>query len=118
MKKFILIAIIVLAFVLRFYHLNSYPALNADEASIGYDAYSLLQTGHDQHGNAWPIDFQSFNDYKAGLYVYVVLPFVKILGLNEWAVRIPNAFIGVLSVPVIYLLVLELFQKKKEERDS
>src|SRR5258708_2559089 len=111
-KNWILIGIIILAFVLRFYKLNSYPALNADEASIGYDAYSLIQTGHDQHGNAWPIDFQSFNDYKPGLYVYIVLPFVKILGLNEWSVRIPNAAIGVLIVPVVYLLVLELFKKK------
>jgi len=113
-KNWILIGIIVLAFVLRFYHLNSYPALNADEASIGYDAYSLIQTGHDQHGNAWPIDFQSFNDYKPGLYVYIVLPFVKILGLNEWSVRIPNAFIGVVSVYIIYLLAKELFGKEKE----
>src|SRR5260221_3173963 len=111
-KKIILVAIIALAFVLRFWHLNSYPALNADEASIGYDAYSLIQTGHDQHGNAWPIDFQSFNDYKPGLYVYMVMPFVKILGLTELAVRMPNAFIGVLTVPVVYLLVLELFKKR------
>src|SRR5581483_10975161 len=110
----ILVGIIVLAFVLRFWHLNSYPALNADEASIGYDAYSLIQTGKDQHGNAWPIDFQSFNDYKPGLYVYIVLPFVKLFGLNEWSVRIPNAFIGVVTVYIVYLLVKELFGKEKE----
>ncbi len=113
-KKIILVAIIALAFVLRFWHLNSYPALNADEASIGYDAYSLIQTGHDQHGNAWPIDFQSFNDYKPGLYVYLVAPFVATLGLNEWVVRIPNAIISVVSVYVIYLLAKELFGKEKE----
>src|SRR5258708_564667 len=113
-KKLILIAIVVLAFILRFWQLNSYPALNADEASIGYDAYSLIQTGHDQHGNSWPIDFQSFNDYKPGLYVYIVLPFVKILGLTEWAVRIPNALIGVVSIYIIYLLTKELFGKDKE----
>ncbi len=114
-KKIILIVIITLAFVLRFWHLNSYPALNADEASIGYDAYSLIQTAHDQHGNAWPIDFQSFNDYKPGLYVYLVLPFVKVLGLTELAVRAPNALISVITVYVIYLLVKELFGKDKED---
>src|SRR5260221_326450 len=113
-KNLILVTIIVLAFVIRFYHLNSYPALNADEASIGYDAYSLLQTRNDQHGNALSIDFQSFNDYKPGLYVYIVLPFVKMLGLTEWAVRIPNALFAVISVYVIYLLVKELFGKDKE----
>ncbi len=113
-KKIILITIIVLAFVLRFYKLESYPALNADEASIGYDAYSLIETGKDQHGNPWPINFQSFNDYKPGLYVYAVLPFIKILGLNELAVRIPNALIGVASVFLVYALIKELFGKEKE----
>lgn len=113
-KNWILIAIIISAFVLRFWHLNSYPALNADEASIGYDAYSLLQTGRDQHGNSWPISFQSFNDYKPGGYVYLVAPFVATLGLNEWSVRIPNAILSVVSIYVVYLLVKELFGKDKE----
>ncbi len=110
-KKIILALIIVLAFVLRFWRLDSYPALNADEAAIGYNAYSLIQTELDEHGHSWPIHFQSFNDYKPGLYFYIVLPFVKFIGLNEWAVRIPGAFLGVLTVLVIYLLISELFKK-------
>jgi len=113
MKKLILLLIIVLAFVLRFYRLDSYPALNADEAAIGYNAYSLIQTGKDEHGNSWPIHFQSFNDYKPGLYFYLALPFVKLIGLNEWAVRIPGSSLGVLTVLVIYFLVLELFKSSK-----
>ncbi|MBX4205582.1 glycosyltransferase family 39 protein [Candidatus Microgenomates bacterium] len=113
MKKLLLIAILVLAFILRFYQLGSLPALNADEAAIGYNAYSLIQTGKDEHGNSWPIHFQSFNDYKPGLYFYVVLPFVKVLGLNELAVRIPGALAGVLTVLIVYLLVKQLFNKKE-----
>lgn len=112
-KKYFLILIILLAFVLRFYKLSTYPALNADEAAIGYNAYSLLLTGKDEHGNSWPIHFQSFNDYKPGLYFYVVLPFVKLIGLNEWAVRIPGATLGVLTVLVLYFLVKELFKENK-----
>ncbi len=115
MNKLLLILIILLAFVLRFWHLNSYPALNADEAAIGYNAYSLIQTGKDEHGNAWPINFQSFNDYKPGLYFYIVMPFVKVLGLNEWAVRIPNAAFGVATVFIVYLLVKELKVVDKEK---
>lgn len=110
--KIFLILIILLAFALRFWRLDSYPALNADEAAIGYNAYSLIQTGMDEHGHSWPIHFQSFNDFKPGLYFYAVLPFVKILGLNPWAVRIPGALFGVLSVLVVYFLVNELFRKK------
>src|SRR3990170_5159431 len=107
-KKIILLLIILLAGILRFWRLGEYPALNADEAAIGYNAYSLIQTGEDEHGNPWPIHFQSFNDYKPGLYFYLVLPFVKFIGLNEWAVRIPNALLGVATVYLIYLLIKKL----------
>ena len=107
-KKLLLILILSLAAILRFWELDSYPALNADEAAIGYNAYSLIQTGQDEHGNSWPIHFQSFNDYKPGLYFYLVLPFVKIFGLNEWSVRIPGAFLGVATIFVLYLLIEEL----------
>src|SRR3990172_13290311 len=113
MKKILLLLIVLMSLFLRFYRLDSYPALNADEAAIGYNAYSLIQTGRDEHGNPWPIHFQSFNDYKPGLYFYMVVPFVKILGLNEWAVRIPGAALGVGTVLVLYLLVRELFKSEK-----
>jgi len=113
MKKILLVLIIALAFAFRFWNLDNFPALNADEAAIGYNAYSLILTGKDEHGNSWPIHFQSFNDYKPGLYFYLVLPFVRALGLNEWAVRIPNATLGVLTVLAVYLLVKEQFKKEK-----
>src|SRR3990170_5396599 len=112
-SKFYLVTILLLATFLRFWDLDSYPALNADEAAIGYNAYSLIQTGRDEHGNFWPIHFQSFNDYKPGFYFYLVVPFVKMLGLNEWAVRIPGAALGVGTVLVLYLLVKELFKSEK-----
>src|SRR3990172_2400611 len=111
-KRIVLLLIILLAGILRFWRLGEYPALNADEAAIGYNAYSLIQTGEDEHGNPRPIHFQSFNDYKPGLYFYLVLPFIKFLGLNEWAVRIPGAALGVATVYLVYLLVKELFKEK------
>lgn len=105
--------IFVLAFLLRFINISSLPALNADEAAIGYNAYSLLQTGQDEHGNSWPVHFQSFNDFKPGLYFYIVLPFIKFLGITEMAVRLPSVFFGTLTVFVVYLLVRERFSKEK-----
>lgn len=109
-----LILIILLAAGLRLWSLDHFPAgLNADEAAIGYNAYSLIQTGRDEHGNPWPIHFTSFGDYKPGLYFYLVLPLVKILGLNIWAVRLPSAILGIVCVWLIYLLVKELFGNEK-----
>ncbi len=113
-KQLLIILILLLAFVLRFYRLGSFPALNADEVAIGYNAYSLIQTGQDEHGNSWPIHFESFGDYKPGLYFYLAIPFIKAFGLNEWAVRIPGALLGVATVFIIYLLANLLFKKIKK----
>jgi len=111
--KFGLVLVIFFAFCLRLYRLGSYPPLNADEAAIGYNAWSLLETGRDEHGHSWPIHFQSFGDYKPGGYFYLVLPLVKLFGLNEWAVRLPSALAGVATVYLVYQLALLLWQDKK-----
>ena len=111
-RKLILFGVIVLASFLRLNQLNTLPALNADEAAIGYNVYSLINTGRDEHGHIWPIHFESFGDWKPGLFFYVVLPFVKLFGLNEWAIRIPGAVLGVGTVWLVYLLVGELFSAK------
>jgi len=113
LEQFLLFLVLLLSFFLRFWRLSDFPALNADEAAIGYNAYSLIQTGKDEHGNTWPIHFQSFNDYKPGFYFYLVLPLVKFLGLTELAVRIPSAILGVATVYLIYLLPKLLFPKTK-----
>lgn len=100
--------IFFLALFLRLYHLDDYPALNADEAALGYNAYSLLQTGQDEHGNPWPINFESFGDFKPGLSVYLIMPFVYLFGLNELAVRIFPAMLGALTPIILYLFVIEM----------
>lgn len=109
--KTILLLIIILASFLRLWKITDYPAgLNADEAAIGYNAYSLLQTGKDEFGTSWPIQFTSFADYKPGGYFYLVLPFVKLFGLNEMAVRLPSALMGILAVFLLYFFVDKLLK--------
>ena len=113
-KMYILLFVIIcIAAFLRLYRLNEIPALNADEASLGYNAYSLIKTGKDEHGNAWPLYFQSFNDYKPGLTVYLILPMVYFFGLTEWSVRFLPALIGVLTIPALYFLAKELVKGYK-----
>ncbi len=103
-ERIILISIFLIGLLLRLYNLGNLPALNADEAALGYNAYSLLQTGMDEHGNSWPLNFESFGDYKPGLTVYLIMPFVWLFGLNIWSVRILPALLGALTVLVIYLI--------------
>lgn len=111
--KIVLILIIILAAVLRLWNLNNFPAgLNADEAAIGYNAFSLFQTGKDEYGTPWPLTFKSFGDFKPGLYFYTVIPFVAMFDLNEWAVRLPSAIFGILTVFLIYFLGKEIFKNR------
>ena len=100
--KIKLFLILLLAAVLRFYQLGQVPSgfIN-DEAAFGYNAYSLLKTGRDEFGKAWPIIFHSFGEGKLPAYIYLTMPSVAIFGLNEFAVRLPSAIFGVLTVLVV-----------------
>ena len=112
-KGLTVLLILLLAATLRFYKLGlNPPSLDWDEASIGYNAYSLLKTGKDEYGNSWPISIRSFNDYKPPLYTYLTIPSVALFGLTEFAVRFPSALAGTLTVLLTYFLVKELFGKK------
>src|SRR3990167_6493140 len=98
-KNRLLILILVFATVLRLWKLGSIPPhLAPDEASLGYNAYSILKTGRDEYGKFLPFVFKSFGDYKPGLYIYTTVLSVAILGLTEFAVRFPSALAGILSV--------------------
>jgi hypothetical protein len=94
------VVILVLAIFLRFYHLDSVPPSPYwEEAALGYDAYSIAQTGRDHHGQWLPlVAFESFGDWKPGGYIYAAGPFIKVWGLSVWGIRLPAAISGVLIV--------------------
>lgn len=112
-KKIIFIFLVILAVAsfLRLYRIAEIPpGVNRDEASIGYSAYSILQTGRDEYGKMFPLSFQSFGDWKLPLYIYTVIPFVSIFGLSELSVRLPSAIFGILSIAATFYLVKILFK--------
>jgi len=110
-NKIFFILIFIAAFAIRFFNANQHPPLLWDEASIGYNAYSILQTGKDEYGQILPIIFKSFGDYKPGVYIYLVIPFVKALGLTTLAVRLPSIILGSLIPIFLFLLIKEINQK-------
>ncbi|MCR4264105.1 MAG: glycosyltransferase family 39 protein, partial [Candidatus Roizmanbacteria bacterium] len=112
----ILIGIVLIGFILRFYELGGNPpGLNWDEASLGYNAYSILKTGADEYGAPWPLSIRSFDDYKPPLYVYLTIPSVALFGLNAFSVRLVSALLGGLSVLVMYFLTREFLSDKNED---
>jgi hypothetical protein len=80
------------------------PALNQDEACEGYDAYSILTTGRDHHGNVMPIAFQAFNDYRMPLFQYSLVPLVAALGLKPAVVRLGAAIWGIVDLAAITIV--------------
>ncbi len=111
--QILLSCIVLLASFLRLHQLGQNPpSLDWDEASLGYNAYSILKTGKDEFGRFLPVSIRSFEDYKPAFYTYAAIPTVALFGLNEFAVRLPSALFGILTVLVSYFLARDLFGKK------
>ena len=108
-----LICIVLLGGALRFYNLKqSPPGLNQDEAANAWNAYCLLKTGKDQAGVSWPIFYtHSLGGNSSTLYIYALLPFQAIGGLNIITTRLPAAAGGVITILLVYLVGKRLFDK-------
>lgn len=112
-SKIFLFIIFTIGVFLRFFMLGQNPpSLNWDEASTGYNAYSILLTGRDEYGTFLPLSIRSFDDYKPALYIYLTVPSVATFGLTDFAVRFPSALLGSLTIIVIYFLTKEIFKDK------
>lgn len=99
----LVILILSLAAFLRFHQLATIPGgLQVDEAMNGSNALEILETGHLQV-------FYPENNGREGLFINIQTPFVYWFGNTPWALRIPSAIFGVLTVWGVYLLGAELF---------
>ena len=111
--KFYLLSVVLLALGLRLYRLDvNPPGLYSDEAAYIYNAFSLLETAKDEYGKFLPLAFQSFGDYKAPLYIYLAVPFVKILGLQPISIRLLSTIMGISSTLLVFYLA-GIFYKRK-----
>lgn len=111
-----LLIITVIGAVFRLYQLGSIPiSLNWDEVSWGYNAYSMLQTGKDEYGETLPLSFRAFNDFKQPVYVYIETVPIAIFGLTPLAVRLPSAVFGILTIPAIFFLTRQVFDRHKKK---
>lgn len=106
---FLLGAIIILAFFVRFYKLGEAPGgLYIDEAGQGYSAYSILITGKDEFGMPYPSVFRSFTDFKTPIYIYLIVPLIPVFGLTPFTVRFPSFLFSILTIPILLLLIRKI----------
>ncbi|MEN9407881.1 MAG: hypothetical protein RLZZ455_1097, partial [Candidatus Parcubacteria bacterium] len=112
----ILFFIVLIGFFLRIWQLGIVPSSpNWDEVALGYNAYSILQTGKDEYGKFLPAVLRSYDDYKPAAYTYLVIPFIAVFGLSTFAVRLPAVLFATLAIPAVYFLVKELVARRKVE---
>lgn len=108
----LLIIIILIGGLLRFYKLSEYPLqLNHDEISQLYDTASIMQTGKDIYGNFLPLAFPSTGDFKVGHYIYITTIPYLLFGDKEETIRIPGAFFGTLTILAVFLFVKILIKR-------
>lgn len=115
-QKFFFVAVFLIALFFRFYMLSAVPpSASLDEATIGWNAYSILHTGKDEYGYFLPILLRAYDDYRPALYVYLVVPFVKLFGLSVFSVRLPSVLMSLATVVMSYFLTKNIFSKLKRK---
>lgn len=105
-KITILITVFLISLFLRFYQLDKLPpGLILDEASEGYNAFSLLNTGKDRYGEPFPVLFRSFESFQAPLYTYLTIIPVYFFGNSIFSVHFISAVSGMILVLVTFFLL-------------
>src|SRR3989338_2486994 len=105
-KVFSIIILITISTFLIFYRFPAIPKYLAyDEVEFTklalslenkpYTPFSQLATGH------------------STLYFYILLASITVFGLNNFALRFPSAFFGILNILLFYLITGISFQKVK-----
>lgn len=111
---YLLILLFLIGIIVRIVGLNIFPSgLNQDEASIGYESFSILNYGLDRNGISFPIHLISWGNGQNALYAYLSMPFIYLFGLNIFSVRIVSALFSIASLFVFYFLFKLIFDKKK-----
>lgn len=111
--RHLLILIVILGFILRIYKLGKIPfGFFCDEASIGYNAYSLIHYGVDEWHTSWPLFFKAFGEFKSPVMIYSSLPFIYFLGLSEFSVRLVSVIYGTITIMAIYFLTKQFFNRQ------
>lgn len=113
MKKYLLILILIVAASLRLWNLGGVPpSTSNDEASIGYNAYSVSKIGVDEYGKFPLISQRAYDDWRRSTYLLLVVPFVSLFGLHSISIRLPSIILSICTVFATYHIVVLLFTKR------
>ena len=105
----ILLLILTFAGFVYFYRLNSIPnGFYVDEATIAYNAISILQTGKDIFAQQSPILFRLLGSYTPPLFIYLSVPFITFFGMEPFIFRSISAISALVSIVFFFFLIKKL----------
>ncbi|MDO8469250.1 MAG: glycosyltransferase family 39 protein [Candidatus Peribacter sp.] len=98
--------ILLLGILVRCYRFGAIPpGLNQDEASTGYDAFSLLYYGIDRNGFHNPLMLVSWGSGMYTLPVYLTMAVFRVVGMSVLSLRLVNLLFGIYTIIIFFRLV-------------
>ena len=111
--RFWLVIITIIGVLARIVNLSTDPrGLHQDEAFSAYNSWAVLNYGIDSVGDVRPVYYTAWGSGMSILYSYFTMPLFKLLGVSVWTIRLPQAIMGALCIPVMYGLCKELFESE------
>ncbi len=83
-----------------------------DESSVGYNAYLISQSGHDEIGVAWPLYFHAFGEYKNPTYIYLLAALFRVTGPSIRVARMLSETYGLFAALLLGVLALKISQQR------
>ncbi|MDT5262468.1 MAG: hypothetical protein QOC61_1472, partial [Acidobacteriota bacterium] len=87
------------------------PGFYIDESSIAYNAHTIAERGVDEYGEAWPLYFRAFGDYKNPTFVYLLAAVFRLTGPSLLAARLLSASLGALAALLLGWLAVRMTRR-------
>ncbi|MEI3102297.1 MAG: glycosyltransferase family 39 protein [Oscillospiraceae bacterium] len=112
--KAIFVFFALAALFIRIYKFGQVPGgFNQDGAMAAVDAKALADYGTDRYGMSYPVHLTAWGySQMSALLSYLMVPFIKLMGLNAVSARLPQLIISLLGLAVLYLFSRDAFGKK------
>ena len=112
--KILLITIAIIGLLIRLWKFGIVPyGINQDGAMAAVDGFALARYGTDRFGTWMPAHLYAWGyGQMSSMLSYLIAFFVKFLGLNIFAVRLPQLLASIMGGIFFYLFMKDIFGKK------
>ena len=113
--KLVLLLFALAAVLVRVYEFGQVPGgFNQDGAMAAVDAKALADYGTDRYGMSYPVHLTAWGyGQMSALLSYLMVPFIKLFGLNPVSARLPQLIVSLLGLAALYFFSRDAFGKRQ-----